>query len=186
MDGIDGIAAITGIVGFGLFTFFLFNTDNNKSFALLSICISFSCLGFLPFNFTKAKVFMGDVGSILLGFVFAGMVTILSKNILDFICLTSFLFPFYADELSTMVVRIKDGENLLRPHRRHFYQILANEYEVAHWKVSIGYGLAQLFVGLSVLWFRHLGDIAVIFGLAAFFCVFVALSYTVRRRLAET
>ena len=75
---------------------------------------------------------MGDVGSILLGFVFAAMVVVLSKSFLDFVCLWSFIFPFYADELSTMAVRIKDGENLLRPHRRHLNQLLANEKGIAY------------------------------------------------------
>lgn len=55
-------------------------------------------------------------------------------------CLAGFLFPFYADELTTLVVRIKDGDKLTRPHRRHVYQLLANEMGVDHWKVSVGYG----------------------------------------------
>ena len=93
---------------------------------------------------------MGDVGSILLGFVFAGMVVFLSGNLLDFICMAGFLFPFYADELNTMIVRLRDGENLTKPHRRHLYQLLANEYGIAHWKVSLGYGLFQLIVGISI------------------------------------
>lgn len=42
---------------------------------------------------------MGDVGSVLLGFVFAQMVILLSKGLLDFVCLISFIFPFYADEI---------------------------------------------------------------------------------------
>ena len=55
---------------------------------------------------------MGDAGSIFLDFVFAAIVVLLSNNFLDFVCLTSFLFPFYADELITMAIRIRDGENL--------------------------------------------------------------------------
>ena len=46
---------------------------------------------------------------------------------------------------------LKDRENLLKAHRRHFYQLLANEMRIAHWKVSIGYGLLQLVVGVAVL-----------------------------------
>ncbi|MBW1792430.1 MAG: UDP-N-acetylmuramyl pentapeptide phosphotransferase, partial [Deltaproteobacteria bacterium] len=99
----------------------------------MAICILLACLGFLPFNMPTAKVFMGDVGSILLGFVFAGMVVYLSKNFMDFICLVAFLFPFYVDELTTMFVRVRDGEKLSKPHRRHLYQLLANEYQIPHW-----------------------------------------------------
>jgi UDP-N-acetylmuramyl pentapeptide phosphotransferase/UDP-N-acetylglucosamine-1-phosphate transferase len=183
MDGINGIAAITGIVGFGLLAFANFLSEGDKSFTILSICLSLSCLGFLPFNFPKAKVFMGDVGSILLGFVFAAMVIILSQSFLDFVCFASFLFPFYADELSTMAVRIRDGENLLRPHRRHLYQLLANEFKIAHWKVSLGYGFMQFVVGLSVLLGKPLGSITILTILTAYFCTFVVASFFIRRNL---
>jgi len=105
MDGINGIAGITGVVGFGLLASYVYCFGPNESLFTLSICISLACLGFLPFNILKAKVFLGDVGSILIGFVFAGMVVWLSKNLLDFICLAAFLFTFYADELTTMIVR---------------------------------------------------------------------------------
>ena len=161
MDGIDGIAAITGIVGFGLLALYAGLSGSNPVLIYLCISIIFSCIGFLFFNFPKATVFMGDVGSILLGFVFSGMVILISKNVFDFICLTCFLFPFYADELNTMILRIRDGENLIQPHRKHFYQILANEYNIPHWKISIGYGLSQLMIGSGIIYFKKMGLIAI-------------------------
>ena len=184
MDGINGIAAITGIVGFGLLAIYAFLTEGDMSFTVISVCISFSCLGFLPFNVPKAKVFMGDVGSILLGFVFAGMVIVFSKDFLDFVCLASFLFPFYADELSTMAIRIKDGENIFRAHRRHLYQLLVNEKGIAHWKVSVGYGILQLLVGLSVIALKPFGLLAILILLAIFFSGFIWATYHVRRSIA--
>ena len=183
MDGINGIAGITGIVGFGLIGFYAFFLKIDSSFVTLATSISFACLGFLPFNMPKARVFMGDVGSILLGFVFAGMVVFLSRNLLDFICMAGFLFPFYADELSTMMIRIGDGEKLSKPHRRHLYQLLANEYSIQHWKVSYGYGLFQLIVGISVLLLKSTGITAVISLLILYFCAFTILSSILRNRL---
>jgi UDP-N-acetylmuramyl pentapeptide phosphotransferase/UDP-N-acetylglucosamine-1-phosphate transferase len=126
---------------------------------------------------------MGDVGSILLGFSFAAIVVVLSKSILDFVCLAGFLFPFYADELTTMAARIKDGENLFKPHRRHLYQLLANEKGIAHWKVSIGYGLAQLIVGITILLLRPFGITAVLPLLAAYFVAFIIISSVIRKNL---
>jgi UDP-N-acetylmuramyl pentapeptide phosphotransferase/UDP-N-acetylglucosamine-1-phosphate transferase len=163
----------------------LFNvlSGGDSSFSVLSICIALSCIGFLPFNFPKSKVFMGDVGSILLGFVFAAIVVTLSKSLLDFVCLAGFLFPFYADELTTMVIRIRDGENLLKAHRRHLYQILANELGLTHWKVSVGYGFLQTIVGLSVLLARPFGVLSVIILLVIFFAGFVWANYFVRMRI---
>ena len=186
MDGINGMAAITGIVGFGLLAFYAFSFESSMSFAALSVCLGFSCLGFLPFNMPNAKVFMGDVGSVLLGFVFASLVVLLSKSFLDFFCLASFLFPFYADELTTMAVRLKDGENLLKPHRRHLYQLLANEHNIPHWKISTGYGVWQLVVGLSILLVKSFGIIAVLSVLTFYFSSFVMVSIAVRRRLAAS
>lgn len=183
MDGIHGIASITGIVGFGLLSCFAIILETEYSFITLSASLSLSCLGFLPFNFPRAKVFMGDVGSVLLGFVFAGMVVSFSSNFLDFICLVAFLFPFYADELTTMVVRLKDGEKLTRPHRRHLYQLLANEFGISHWKISVGYGVVQLLIGLSVLLLRNFGMLAVLSLLALYLGGFTVTTWVVRTRL---
>jgi len=186
MDGINGIAGITGVVGFGLLGWFASVEGVDPRIITLSACMSFACLGFLPFNMPgKTKVFMGDVGSILLGFVFAGMVVWLAESFLDFVCMAAFLFPFYADELTTMIVRLSDRENLMRPHRRHLYQLLANEMEVAHWKVSAGYGLLQLVVGIGALVFRAYGNLAVAVFLGSCFAGFAMLSYIVRRRLVN-
>ena len=183
MDGINGIAGITGIIGFGLIAFYASGSGSDTSFVVLGICISLACLGFLPFNMFRARIFMGDVGSILLGFVFAGIVVYLSKSFLDFVCLAGFLFPFYADELTTMMIRIRDGEKLSQPHRRHLYQLLANEYSVQHWKVSFGYGLFQLIVGISVLWLKSTGSLAVISLLILYFCAFTILSFILRNKV---
>ncbi len=89
----------------------------------------------------------------------AGMVVVFSQGFLDSICLAAFLFSFYADELSTMAVRSRHGENLLRPHRKHLYQLLANEKGISHWKISVGYGLVQLLVGISILLVKPCGCI---------------------------
>ena len=183
MDGINGIAAITGIVGFGLLAFFANISGADSSLIILSICMAFSCLGFLPFNMPRAKVFMGDVGSILLGFVFAGMIVLISKSFLDFICLTAFLFTFYADELTTMMVRIKDSEKLNQPHRRHLYQLLANEYRIPHWKISMAYGVTQFIIGISVMMAKNIGSVMVILMLVVYFCGFAEISWLIRKKL---
>ncbi len=105
------------------------------------------------------------------------------QSFLDFICLVSLLLPFYADELTTMIVRIMDGERLSQPHRRHLYQLLANEYEVTHWKVSVGYGFTQLLIGISILLIKDIGNIAVISTLVFYFCGFIMLSFLIRNKI---
>jgi Fuc2NAc and GlcNAc transferase len=129
---------------------------------------------------------MGDVGSILLGFVFAALVIWCSTNFLDFLCMASFLFPFYADEITTEIIRLKDGEKLWQPHRRHLYQLLANECQIAHWKVSFGYGLGQLTVGLSTLIFKTFGVLMISSLIWLYFFIFIVISNVVRKKAAAS
>ena len=83
MDGINGIAGFTGVIGFGLIAYFSYYILNDYNLFLMSMILTAGCIGFLPFNFPKAKVFMGDVGSIFLGFVFASFVVKMSITIRD-------------------------------------------------------------------------------------------------------
>jgi len=188
MDGINGIAGLTGVVGFALMGTFAFFLVGKEQYGLLSFAMAFGCLGFLPFNLRReAKVFMGDVGSILLGAAFACLIVLIAKSWSDWLCLTGFLLPFYADELSTMAVRLKDREKLTQPHRRHIYQILANDKGIPHWQVSLGFGFFQRIVVLSVLLVNSHGIIAVLLTLCFYFAIFAVMTYYLRasvRRLS--
>jgi Fuc2NAc and GlcNAc transferase len=185
MDGINGIAGLSGVIGFGLLGLATLYRPPPDAFrnalSLLSICVSLACLGYLPFNMPRARVFMGDVGSILLGFVFAGLVVTLSRNYLEMVCFAALLFPFYADELTTMVVRIQDRENLTRSHRRHLYQLLVNEFGIAHGKISAAYGAVQLAVGTGVLIAYPCGVRTVLIFLTVCFIGFTLLTVHVRK-----
>jgi len=181
MDGIDGMAGITGFIAFGLLALMGQVAGAVPNHAMLAMALSAACLGFLPFNLYKARrVFMGDVGSILLGFTFAFFTLSLARSLTDFICLAAFLFPFYGDELTTMAIRLKDGERLTQPHRRHLYQILANEIGLDHWKVSLGYGILQIACGLSVMAVRSDGWLAAFLTLLLFSAGFIAATLYVR------
>lgn len=180
MDGINGIAALTGIVAFSFMAFYASRYAYNIPVYVLSTGIIFACLGFLPFNIIRPKVFMGDVGSITLGFVYAAQTALLAKNFLDFVCLFSFLFPFYADELVTMWVRLKGRQDLTVAHRRHIYQFLANELKIPHWRVAIFYVFIQICAGTTVLFFRPFGVIILLFILCVFFMGVLAIDPKIR------
>lgn len=149
MDGINGIAGLTGIASFGLLAEFSYLQTGSADPVVLALL--FACVGFIPFNFPYARVFMGDVGSVLLGFSFAGFVFIYSQDLPAFLCLVSFLFLFYADTFTTLLFRLYAGERLTQAHRRHLYQVLCNEGGITHWKVSLGYFLIQILVGVMML-----------------------------------
>lgn len=185
MDGINGIAAITGIIAFAFLAYFCRFIFPDQKLFLLSIVSVIGCLAFLPWNFPKAKVFMGDVASLLLGFTFSIIVVILSDNFLNFVCLASFLFTFYADEIITIFVRLRSGENLIQSHRKHFYQILANEYSISHWKISVCYGFFQILIGVLTLYLRKFGILPVFLMLVVFFIVFIIFNIKVRKNLIQ-
>jgi len=179
MDGINGLAGITAVVAFACLLVF-----GGTESALFSptMAVMGALLGFLPFNLPRARLFMGDVGSIFLGFLFALSVCLLAGSWIEFLVFVSFLFPFYADEAVTVIERLWRGESLLAPHRRHLYQFLANERGIAHWKVSALYAVIQIFVALLVVAAgRHgawhvLGIDAAVFGLWAW------THYSLKRR----
>jgi len=156
MDGINGIAGLIGSVGFGLMAYFSYFILNAHDVFLMSAVLAAGCLGFLPFNFPRARVFMGDVGSIFLGFVFASFVIKLSTSINIFLCLIMFLCTFYADAVITIYYRWRGGENLMQAHRSHLYQYMSNELGYPHWKVSLLYAVVQLAVGIIAIWaYQH-------------------------------
>ncbi len=181
MDGINGIAGLTGIISFLFLALYGLYNGFPNSWILLSLIVCISCIGFLPFNFPRARVFMGDVGSVLLGFLFASIVIATAKSFEEFILLSSFMFPFYADEFVTISERIRDGWSLARPHRRHLYQVLANEAKIPHWKVSIGYALFQVFT-IIIFWktFKY-GFLAFILTLVITFILFIFLNNFIKK-----
>ncbi|HSL61694.1 MAG TPA: UDP-N-acetylmuramyl pentapeptide phosphotransferase [Desulfotignum sp.] len=186
MDGIDGIAGITGFLAFLLMAVYAGISAVPPVFVSLNLALAFACLGFLFFNFPVAKVFLGDVGSILLGFVFACLVIFLSQDLADFLVMAGFLALFYFDEMVTMAVRIKNGDSLVAPHRKHIYQVLVNEAGIGHWKVSVGYGAVQLLVGVLAMWL-HPGGAWPLLAMYLFFgLIFTVFSIIVRKRFPSS
>jgi len=182
MDGIDGMLVTSGVIAFGFLAVFIVAESRGILFLKLSLSMAAACLGFLPLNFPRAKVFPGDVGSILIGFLYGGLVVILSKTLLDFVVLAGFAGLLYADVLTTLFIRWKDRENLLLAHRRHLYQILANENGMSHWKVTLLYGVVQLVLGAVLFVLKPCGLVPVVIFLALFFIAFVAFSLRQRRK----
>jgi Fuc2NAc and GlcNAc transferase len=180
MDGINGIAGITAVVAFACLLVFGGASDTPLFYPIMAV--TGALLGFLPFNLPRARLFMGDVGSIFLGFLFALSVCLLAGSWTEFLVFVSFLFPFYVDEAVTVVERLWRGESLLAPHRRHLYQFLANERGIAHWKVSAAYGVIQAFVAILVVAAGRHGAWHVLAIDAAAFGLWAWTHYSLKRR----
>ncbi|MBI9089848.1 MAG: glycosyltransferase family 4 protein [Desulfobacterium sp.] len=185
MDGIDGIAGLTAVAGFAMVACYLHLIGSVDDYVRVCVCAGAACIGFLPYNLPRARVFMGDTGSILLGFLFGAMVCRFSGNFHEFLIMVSFLFPFYCDELITMTVRLKNRENLLEPHRKHVYQLLANQGGCSHVSVAMLYVTIQVGVGTLMILMRKL-PVPVLFSfLVLSFVLFLSFSCLVRKKYYE-
>ena len=171
MDGINGIAGITGVIAFLCFAF-IASGMGMSNISIICLTIAGACIGFLIVNMA-GNVFMGDGGSILLGFLFAGIAILLSDSLLDIFCYFAFIFPFYADELITIIARLKKRQSLFKPHREHLCQLLANELKISHWKISLSYALFQIIIIFSVERIRMYGLFWVVVIEIIFFLIFL-------------
>jgi Fuc2NAc and GlcNAc transferase len=149
LDGIDGLAALQGaITGLGLA---LAGWD---AFATaLGAALAGGCLGFLFFNWSPAKVFLGDVGSSFLGYTFAVLPILAPERTRGaavlFVGMS--LWLFLADATATLLRRLARGERWDRPHREHLYQrLVARGWTHARVAAGIGLGSAVL-TGMAVL-----------------------------------
>ena len=151
MDGINGITA-----GYSLAVLIPLALVNiNGVFVEQSLIIStvLASLVFCIFNFRpkgKAICFAGDVGSIGIAFIILfllGNVMIKTTDITWLI----FLLVYGVDGCLTIVHRIMLHENLGEAHRKHAYQIMANELKVGHVKVSLLYTVMQLVISLGFI-----------------------------------
>ena len=124
MDGSDGLAG--GMAFFGFATCAIGAIfGGNSSLFILCICISSATLPFLFLNFHPAKIFMGDVGAVTLGFSAAAIGTIGWRDGVWSPFFPVFVFsPFIADASLTLLQRILARKRFWQPHREHYFQKL--------------------------------------------------------------
>jgi UDP-N-acetylmuramyl pentapeptide phosphotransferase/UDP-N-acetylglucosamine-1-phosphate transferase len=125
MDGMDGFAGGMAVVGFGFLSYIAW-AAGDQILSMLSLLIAGSAGGFLFYNMPPARIFMGDVGSIPLGFL-AGALALVGIHGGRFdIWVPMLIFsPFIVDATVTLFRRLLRGEKVLHAHREHYYQRLA-------------------------------------------------------------
>ncbi|MBK9954574.1 MAG: hypothetical protein IPP18_05395 [Rhodocyclaceae bacterium] len=123
MDGTDGLAGGMAVIGFGAYG--LAAWANAPALSMTCMAIVGAAIGFLAFNFPPAKVFMGDAGSIPLGFL-AGALGILGwrEGIWPVWFPILVFSPFIVDATVTLWRRLLRGERVWQAHRQHCYQRL--------------------------------------------------------------
>ena len=169
MDGINGI---TGAYSLAVILPLMYV---NHSVCFISmpflIVTVLSILVFCFFNFRKkAKCFAGDVGSISMAFIVVFVLGLLILKTQNFSYIV-FLAVYGVDALLTITHRIMLHENLGQAHRKHAYQLIANELKVPHVEVAILYMLLQLVVSAGLIFipinnYIYLGMVVVILSVA--------------------
>ncbi len=127
MDGSDGMAGFQGVFA-GLAMAALLLAAGDRAMALLALVVAAACAGFLPLNFPRARIFMGDVASVPLGFIFGAMsvygwFTGAISPALSILIMS----VFFVDATLTLIARVFVGERWYTAHNQHVYQRLIAE-----------------------------------------------------------
>ena len=149
MDGINGITG--GYALASLIPIYILNKEMGFVEESLVVTVILADVVFCLFNFRpkgKAKCFAGDVGSIGIAFILLFMIGQLIMRTGDVTYLV-FLLVYGVDGCLTIIHRIMLHENLGEAHRKHAYQLMANELKIGHVKVSLLYLGLQLMVSLG-------------------------------------
>lgn len=150
MDGINGITggySLSVLLGIWIVNNFQVKYIDNELIYYLTIALVI----FNYFNFRKkARCFAGDVGSISIAFIIVFLLTKLIVQSGNFLYLL-FLTVYGVDAIYTIIFRLIHKENIFEPHRKHLYQLLANENKISHTKISLIYSVTQIFISLIII-----------------------------------
>lgn len=146
MDGLNGMAAGPAAIVACFLCVISFQAGSTFVYIICYTLVA-GALGFLVFNFPKASLFMGDVGSAFLGFVFANLAVIAAlydHSHTSLFVVPLLLFNFIFDTSFTFVRRALNRENVFAAHRTHLYQLF-NRMGYTHVTVS-GFHFAVCFL----------------------------------------
>jgi Fuc2NAc and GlcNAc transferase len=170
LDGIDGYVSVeTLFITVAAYLFF-----HNPLFLILGASVA----GFLPFNWQKASIFMGDVGSTFIGFVIAVFFLYYAttiENVFIWLLLTS---PFWFDATYTLIRRFLNGEKITQAHRKHLFQ-RAVQSGFSHRSVTLGLlGIDLLLLGVLLFWGEYPWRIVLLFGV-----LYAGIAYFIEKRV---
>ena len=198
IDGVDGLAAGVGFIAASVFgAWFVF--ANEFTLAALSFSLSGALLGFLIFNFSPAKIFMGDSGSLIIGM----FLSVLSIKLIEYpitridnfwvhisnpmIVIAALSYPL-TDTLRIFVIRAAKGQSPFAADRNHLHHRLLDAGYSHVQTVIIIYVFSILCVGVSLLSYfinPSLTLLAVI-GFSMIFILFVQVSYQSAQKKIQT
>lgn len=148
MDGLNGMAGITTIISC---IFLSILTNINQANFQIHLILASAIFGFLIFNFPKARIFLGDVGSFFLGFFFSAWSLLAVRPVygkFSFWVIPLLFFIYIYDVIFTYIRRAVKGKSLFEAHCEHLYQLLSKS-GWSHVKVTSLYALIFVIQGVT-------------------------------------
>ena len=160
LDGLDGLCGgVTAIIALGLLFVAVHlaavgggvRTNSDAMRVILALALLGAVLGFVPFNFNPASIFMGDTGSMLLGFLCATLIIMMGEERTKWLLAAMVVFALpILDTGLAFARRWMNGRPIFSADKQHFHhQLVARGYSVKQ-TVLIAYGLALMFALLGV------------------------------------
>jgi UDP-N-acetylmuramyl pentapeptide phosphotransferase/UDP-N-acetylglucosamine-1-phosphate transferase len=151
MDGSDGIAGGMAVLGFGTYALAAYLAQD-APLAVLSTALASAAAAFLVYNIHPARIFLGDVGSIPLGFLAGGLGVLGWRDDAWPLWFPVLVFgPFIADATITLLRRLARGEKVWQAHRDHYYQRIVRMGFGHRGAAAIGYAAMLVCAAAALL-----------------------------------
>ncbi|NLM51737.1 MAG: undecaprenyl/decaprenyl-phosphate alpha-N-acetylglucosaminyl 1-phosphate transferase [Firmicutes bacterium] len=157
IDGLDGLASGVSFIALMIFSFMAMKVNQNLLISLLSVALAGAVLGFLRYNFHPAKIFLGDSGSMFLGFTIAVMAVMgLLKSVTLYTFITPILIlgvPIF-DTFFAILRRYKNNQPIFAADKAHLHHRLLNlgfshrRAVLAIYCLALVFGLSAVFIFL--------------------------------------
>ncbi len=186
IDGVDGLAGSIAIVGFSFFACWFYLT-NNYEYAIMMCALVGAILGFLYYNWHKAAIFMGDTGSLVLGFMLSISVIafirangMLTPDVAEYgfkaplaMAITVVLFPLF-DTLRVFILRVRQGKSPFVADKQHIHHYLLR-LGYSHEKVTLIITGIFAAIIILVLFLSRIFDDNILIPFLAIFCFVLSI-----------
>ena len=171
IDGLDGLACgVSAIASLSMLVVSMLVSEANSNVAVILAALCGGCLGFIPYNLNPAKIFMGDTGALLLGYVLATASVI---GMFKFYAIVTFILPVLAlavplsDTIFAFTRRILRGQSPFHADRGHFHHKLLDIGLNQKQAVAVLYAVSAI-LGLTAVVLTSSGIVRIVLAIVAF------------------
>ena len=185
IDGLDGLAVGVSAISSIVMLVIALMVSEDLNVAIILAALTGACLGFMPYNFNPAKIFMGDTGALLLGYVLS---TVSIIGLFKFYALVSFAVPFLVlaipliDTVFAFLRRLLKGQNPMSPDRGHLHHRLLDMGLSQKQAVAVLYLISGL-LGLTAVVITTSDKVRALILIAAVLVAIVIVFFIIKVRL---